>query len=109
MNTIRPGFAAAIAGVALLLSVAALAVTAGSGAPEESYDDFVRHCDEALDRSRDGHQALLDELDAMPEGEERDAKSDEVDEDAMRDVCGVKVGDAHAQPLRTFAAFVGQS
>ena len=67
-----------------------------------------RTCDATpLDESREGHQVLLDELAELPEGETRVAKADEVAEDAMRDVCGVKVHEAHTQPARSFADFVG--
>lgn len=104
--------AVAIAVVALALAVAAFGEANQDPAPEQDprYTEFVTHCDRALDESRAGHNALLEELAELEEGsEEYVAKSAEVDEDAMRDVCGVKVHKAHQNPDQGFADYVSSS
>ena len=105
----------AIAVIAVVLSIIAIGVSVGAedeAAPavalEAGYTSFEAHCDRALDESREGHMALLAELGELTaDTDEYVAKADEVAEDAMRDVCGVKVHEAHTQPDRSFADFVG--
>lgn len=106
-----------IAVLAFVLAATALAAAAGDSKVDSRYDQFVSHCDQALERSRTNHQHLIDEYNELREADEKSdaneyadavlAKADQVDEDAVRDVCGVKVGEAHKNPDKSFADFVG--
>ena len=88
---------AAVAVVGLILGVAGLATESDE---VHQIGAFVAHCDDALSAARAQHEDLRVDAAAAPDDE---ALRQRVEEDAERDVCGVKVAETVARPGVSFS------